>query len=380
MTTRTGSTGSNLEHAIGTDGLFSISLGSGEARLRAVSGGTVRIRDGRGQDLADLFELKLGDGSAALRATGDGRGRRGRGGSPDLEIELPARATVVVESASGDLDVDGLLGDQRYRSSSGDLRLRAVSGKIAIEAVSGDVDLVAIGEADVSVRTTSGDIELRAATIRGLQATSTSGDVKIAGRLAGPGPFSIVTVSGDGQLAPAGDVTIEMASLSGDLHSEFPGQSEGGRGRRSLTVGTSGPRVDFRSMSGELNVVRPTAVGYPGPKTAGEPPDPPEPIELAAPKPPEPPVAPEPAAPAGSAVNGAIAAAYEDARLRILRSLERGEIDVAEAGIRLEALDSGSDDATGDEEEPAGTAPDETTQPFDATASGTASGPVPADG
>ena len=44
----------------------------------------------------------------ALRATGDGRGRRGRGGSPDLEIELPARATVVVESASGDIDVDGL--------------------------------------------------------------------------------------------------------------------------------------------------------------------------------------------------------------------------------------------------------------------------------
>jgi hypothetical protein len=41
-------------------------------------------------------------------------------------------------------------------------------------------------------------------------------------------------------------------------------------------------------------------------------------------------------------VNGAIAAAYEDARLRILRSLERGEIDVAEAGRRLEALDAGA--------------------------------------
>jgi hypothetical protein len=39
--------------------------------------------------------------------------------------------------------------------------------------------------------------------------------------------------------------------------------------------------------------------------------------------------------------NGAIAAAYDDARLRILRSLERGEIDVAEAGRRLETLDAG---------------------------------------
>ena len=44
-----------------------------------------------------------------------------------------------------------------------------------------------------------------------------------------------------------------------------------------------------------------------------------------------------------SPVNEAIAAAYDDARLRILRSLERGEIDVAEAGRRLEQLDA--DDA-----------------------------------
>jgi len=45
-------------------------------------------------------------------------------------------------------------------------------------------------------------------------------------------------------------------------------------------------------------------------------------------------------APAPSdAPNPAIAAAYDDGRLRILRSLERGDIDVAEAGQRLEALD-----------------------------------------
>jgi hypothetical protein len=36
----------------------------------------------------------------------------------------------------------------------------------------------------------------------------------------------------------------------------------------------------------------------------------------------------------------AISAAYEDARLTILKQLERGEIDVTEAGRRLEALDA----------------------------------------
>ena len=46
-------------------------------------------------------------------------------------------------------------------------------------------------------------------------------------------------------------------------------------------------------------------------------------------------------APAAIDENPAIAAAYDDARLNILRSLERGEIDVDEAGRRLESLDGG---------------------------------------
>jgi hypothetical protein len=51
-------------------------------------------------------------------------------------------------------------------------------------------------------------------------------------------------------------------------------------------------------------------------------------------------------------MNGTIAVAYEEARLRILRSLERGEIDVAEAGRRLEALDSGPGEPLPPSDEP----------------------------
>jgi DUF4097 and DUF4098 domain-containing protein YvlB len=331
MTTRT--TGPILEHAIGAEGVFSIRLRDGEARIRGVDGGAVRIRDVKGHDLGELFAAELGDGSASLRST-RGMDRLGRGGgpAPDLEIDLPRRATVVIETGSAEVDADGLLGDQRYRTASGDLTLRGVGGRIAVEAVSGDVDVIAGGEADVSLRTVSGDVELRAGTLRSLQATTTSGDLKVAGRLAGPGPFSIVTVSGDALLAPVGDVRVEMATLSGDLHSELAGTLAGGAGRRSLSIGSGGPRVEFRSMSGDLTVVRPTPIGA----TATSNPDvaphghAPGPVD-----------GPADPADAASSPNGAIAAAYENARLRILRSLERGEIDVAEAGRRLEALDSG---------------------------------------
>ncbi len=312
-------TGAQLEHRLGADGLFSMQLLDGGARIRAVDTELVTVRDLDGHDLSEMFAVGLGDGSVSLRANRgpDLAGRGGRAPTPNLEIELPRRATIVVETANADLEIDGLAGDQRYRTASGDMDLRAVTGRIAIEGVSGDIDIVASGEADVTLRTVSGDVELRAATLRSLEATTTSGDLKVAGRLAGPGPFSIVTVSGDALLAPAGDLRIEMATMSGDLHSELDARSESRRGRRTLTVGSGEPLVSFRSMSGDLSVVRPTPVA--APRSA----------------------IPEPSDPIAPSPNGAIAAAYEDARLRILRSLERGEIDVAEAGLRLDALDSG---------------------------------------
>lgn len=318
-------TGASLDHVIGPNGLLSIRLGDGRARLRAVDGGSLRIRDGHRRDLSDMFEIELGEGSASFHADKrwDG-GRHGRGHSPDVEVDVPRGTTVVVEAGSADIEANGLAGDQRYRTASGDITLRAVSGQVAVDAVSGEVDISATGETAMTIKTVSGDVELRAATLTVLEATTTSGDLRIAGRLAGPGPFAIVTVSGDTLLAPAGDLRVEMATLSGDMRSKVGGRTEGSRGHRSLVVGSGGPLVSLRSLSGDLLVVPPTPIPAPA-------------VPSVAPAPPR--VAAPPPDPAPTAPNGAIAAAYDDARLRILRSLERGEIDVAEAGARLEALD-----------------------------------------
>jgi putative adhesin len=327
MTTTT--TGSSLEHVIGLDGIVKIRLRAGEIRLQGVDGETVHVRDRGGDELAAMFSIDLGQGSIDLSDGGD---HQRHGHAPELEIELPRRATLVVETTNAEIAGDELLGDQRYRTTSGDMTLRAVGGQIAIDDVSGDLDIVATGEAEMTIKTVSGDVAIRAGTLRALRATTTSGDLKVAGRLAGPGPFAVETVSGDLLLAPAGDVAIEMTTMSGDLTSDLGERARGGRGRRSLVIGTGGPSLTYRSMSGDLHVVRPVPVPVPA-----------APAAPSAPGAPMPAVAPvalvEPVAPAAVA-NGAIAAAYEDARLRILRALERGEIDVAEAGRRFEALDA----------------------------------------
>jgi len=346
----TAATKGQISHEIGADGIVSLRVRAGDIRIRAVEGDAFRVRDVDGNDLASRFSVELGEGSASLLDGTEGAGDRSssRGTSADLEVELPPRTTLVVETVSAEITGDGLVGEQRYQTTSGDITLRRASGSIVIEAISGDLDIRAAGESQVTARTVSGDVELRAGTLRALEVSTTSGDVAIAGRLAGTGPFAIETVSGDARLAPAGDVRIEMATMSGDLHSELEGHIEGARGHRTLSIGGTGPLVTFRSMSGDLNVVRPVAVSAPA--ALGHPAPPPRPAR------PAPPAASESRAPEGEQMNdgdaasvevgtaprnGAIAAAYEDARLGVLRALERGEIDVIEAERRFAALDGG---------------------------------------
>jgi hypothetical protein len=307
----TNSSRATLEHTIGSDGIMSIRLRDGEIRLHAIDGDAVRVRETSGQDLAERFGIELGEGSLALTPIND-RDRLGRRrGRASLDIDLPHRATVVIETVSGEVEADGLRGDQRYQTTSGDTVLRGVSGRVAIEAVSGDVNIVATGTVDVALRTVSGDIELRAATIEALSAATTNGDISVAGGFRGAGPFAIETVTGDGRLAAAGDLRVEMTTLSGDLRSKTDSRIEGGRGHRSMVIGRGGPLLTFRSMSGDLAVEEPRPVTG-SPRSEQPRPGP----------------------------GAAIEADDDDARVAILRALERGEIDVAEAGRRMVALDA----------------------------------------
>jgi hypothetical protein len=136
--------------------------------------------------------------------------------------------------------------------------------------------------------------------------------------------------------------------VAGDVTSGGRARTEGKPGRRVLIVGGGRPTMTVRSMSGDVSLAEPNAVIRPD--------APPAPIRPFTPEepsmPPEPPLPPEIARPdvAPDDSPTVVADAVEpdadaEARLTILRALERGEIDVAEAGRRLEALDGGSADA-----------------------------------
>jgi DUF4097 and DUF4098 domain-containing protein YvlB len=296
MTTRTPPV---HEHTIGRDGLLVVRLTDGDAWLTGVDGDQVTVRS-RDREPIDGFVIERGDRSLEITTQG--------AGSADLDIELPTGATVILEARSADVTVTHLTGEIRLTTASGDLAVRDVSGTLAAEAVSGDLEIVAGGTLSVVARTVSGDLDLRGRNLERLKATTTSGDLAIVGAFTGEGPYVIETVSGDTALTPIGDVLIEATTLTGDIH----GRGVGRRSSRDvgpIVVGSgNGPTIAFRSTSGDLAI---------DPRAASE-------VDL----------------PRITDHADSSAAADEERTLTILRALERGEIELEEASVRLAALDA----------------------------------------
>ena len=310
----------SLQHVIGPRGRFTLRQASGEVAIRGVEGGTVRVRSLDGDDrLSEQFNVETGDGFLELRqhdqfSLGKLMLRLGR--SPEIEVEVPHGATISVETASAEVHASDLSGTKRFRTASGELQLHRFAGALDAETVSGDVDIDGQAPLDLMTKSISGDIRVRVPRLRRLDMGSTSGDIWLDAELAGDGPFALRSISGDVTIVGRSGFRVEAETITGDLSSELAHKRESMPGRRVLTVGRPGPTLQFRSVSGDLQVVQPRDAA---------------PEALTPPAPPRPPAAPE--APAGPTPD------IDATRLEILRELERGDITVAEATDRLAGLD-----------------------------------------
>jgi Putative adhesin len=310
----------SLQHVIGPRGRFTLRQASGEITIRGVEGDTVRVRSLDGdQALTEHFQVDTGDGFLDLRQHdkfGLGIKLFSRGESPEIEVEVPHGATISVETASAEVQASDLSGTKRFRTASGELQLHRFAGVLDAETVSGDVDIEGQAPLDLVTKSISGDIRVRVPRLRRMDMGSTSGDIWLDAELVGDGPFALRSISGDVTIVGRSGFRVEAETITGDMSSELAHKRESMPGRRVLTVGRPGPTLQFRSVSGDLQIVQPRDAA---------------PESLTPPAPPSPPPAPEaPAAPTPD---------VDATRLEILRELERGDITVAEATDRLASLD-----------------------------------------
>jgi DUF4097 and DUF4098 domain-containing protein YvlB len=192
----------------------------------------------------------------------------------DLEIRVPKRSRLEIDSFAATIAVEGVDGLITAETVNSGISIAAGSQEVSAETVNGSVDIscpcrrieASAVNGPVSVRGASGVIE--ASTVNGrlsveggsferAQLESVSGGVRFAGDLASSATLDIETVSGEAELLlPAGVAAdFSLSSFSGSIVNDF------GQEPRRISRYTSEKELEFSTGSGGATVTVHTLSG-----------------------------------------------------------------------------------------------------------------------
>jgi DUF4097 and DUF4098 domain-containing protein YvlB len=196
----------------------------------------------------------------------------------DLKVFMPGHLRLSIETATGRIVAQGLVGRLQLVSVSGCVKVSSCGGPVHINTVSGDVDIREVkadvsidtvsGEVDVrdlnsalfEVKSVSGDLRLREIQARQLRLNSYSGDITFSGTLTQSGSLDAKNFSGSMAftLTDGLELSLEAKARYGKVRVRYPLDSVE---RASNWVrgqsGAGGSMVRLSTYSGDI-IVRST--------------------------------------------------------------------------------------------------------------------------
>ena len=198
-------------------------------------------------------------------------------------ITAPERASISVNTVSGNVTVKDIKGNLALETISGNVRLANVGRISKAKTASGDVEIIDTSvEGVMDASTISGTLTLRNVKARHLDlgsisgnvvvdqvscervdAQSISGDVRLSGPLVRGGRYDLGSHSGEVHVTISGDVgfEIEASSFSGVVRTDLQLKLSGignatshGRGQRSIrgSYGDGSAFLDLTTFSGSV--------------------------------------------------------------------------------------------------------------------------------
>ena len=273
-----------------------ITLSSEDVIVERGSGsGTTVTVEGHGRDAREEFERRRFSAAfdgGELRIRTDPERRRNHGNVRagfNVIVRAPERMDVEIHVASGDVQLDQLVGPLSVKAASGDIELGAVQGPridietasgdisaesldgpVSLSAASGDITVGRIVGIEVDLSTASGDIAVATIETDHLDASAASGDIEVD-HLRGRADLS--TASGDVSvhLADAADISTGSGSVtlylargagfdvdlqSSDIDIADALSFSGSTNRRHMDgrLGNGGPRLDISTGSGSITL------------------------------------------------------------------------------------------------------------------------------
>jgi DUF4097 and DUF4098 domain-containing protein YvlB len=233
------------------------------------------IVDGDNRSLTIKVKYPQGSGGSWF-----GWGNSGSSAEPtDLEVTLPAHASVDIDSVSADVDVQGIAGGKLSVDSvsgnivvaasspgeasidnvSGDMTLRMTSSKVKIDNVSGDLNLFGGFNGDLNIDSVSGDVNVTGSQINQLELSSVSGDATLQLAMQPSATLKTDSVSGSLTLIlpKAASAQLHAETFSGDIVAPVGNvvKEEYGPGKTlDARLGDGHGRVELETFSGDIKV------------------------------------------------------------------------------------------------------------------------------
>ena len=197
----------------------------------------------------------------------------------ELEVMLPARASVDIDAVSADIDVQQVAGrkldvssvsgdvvvtasspgEASFENVSGDTTLRITSAKVEAQSVSGDLRLSGGLTGDIDMESVSGNIELGAKLLDRLEVSTVSGDANLRTGLRQNGSIKAETLSGELRLnLPRGTgARVHVETFSGDISGpdlQIKREEHGPGKSLDTRFGDGRANIDLESFSGNVRI------------------------------------------------------------------------------------------------------------------------------
>lgn len=260
-----------LERELAPDGRLEVRNVTGEIRVRPGTGNRLQLSGSLGEGVA---ELRVGGDRSHLTVEVVPMKNPRELAPTQLWLTVPATVSLILQSVSADVDVDGMQGPLEVETVSGDVALAAQSRSLELRTVSGNMQLRSPAEYS-RINTVSGDVEAHGmsgrltletvsgnATLSGdafdnVDIKSISGDVSASLSLTPQGRLAGESLSGNLRIdLPRETLAVmRLNSFSGDVHADFPVElaPSAVRGAEHMRVG-QGAYLELASHSGTLQL------------------------------------------------------------------------------------------------------------------------------
>ncbi len=203
-------------------------------------------------------------------------------GESHLEVMVPRRASIDVETLAAAIDVDGVTGEVHMESSAGGVTYNGASISIEAGSAGGDISVqssasgarvevegvagavfVEVVDATVSATTLTGGLRIIGGTIRDGDFESVSGAIYFEGGIRSGAEIDFENFNGDIELLLPAETSaaFDISSFSGSIETEFGYEGQAvepysPEQEAEFTLGAGGAEVTIETFSGVVQVRR----------------------------------------------------------------------------------------------------------------------------